>query len=380
MAPEIAFEALKGLPRGSTILDPMAGSGTVLKTISEKGFNGLGYDIDPLAVLMTKAWTSNIEAEKFLKRSNEIVQEAHELRLPDIHLPWIDDDPETKAFINFWFGRRQINSLRKLSFLLSNTKGPYSDLCKIALSRIIITKTNGASLAADISHSRPHKVKETNDFDVLLNYGRSCDRLAKFFPSVKELDTVKVYQGDARKLKKIDDHSVDAIVTSPPYLNALDYMRGHKMSLVWLGHSISELSHIRSVNVGAEKAPEKSHDKNLISEITKGLDGVKQLPSRKLKMVQRYAVDMHKVLGECYRVLEKKGRATFVVGNSCVDGVYIQNSKIINRAADIHGFTLKERTWRKIPENRRYLPPPNNDEKSSLGKRMRTEVILTFNK
>jgi len=378
MAPEIAFEALKGLRKGSTILDPMAGSGTVLKTISEKGFNGLGYDIDPLAVLMTKAWTSNIEAEKFIKGSQRIVQEAHELNSRDIYLPWIDDDPETKAFIHFWFGRKQVKSLRKLSFLLSNTKGSYSDLNKIALSRIIITKSNGASLAADISHSRPHKVRDASDYDVLSNYERSCERLAKFFHSQKKSDVVKVYQGDARKLKKIDDQSVDAIITSPPYLNALDYMRGHKLSLVWLGHSIPDLSHIRSVNVGAEKAPAKSYDKNLLSEITDGLKCIKQLHPRKVKMIQRYALDMHKVLGECQRVLEKKGRATFVVGNSCINGVFVQNSKIISRVAEIHGLKLKERKWRKIPENKRYLPPPNEGEKSSLGKRMRTEVIMTF--
>ena len=29
--------------------------------------------------------------------------------------------------------------------------------------------------------------------------------------------------------------SVDLTVTSPPYLNAIDYLRGHKMSLVWMG-------------------------------------------------------------------------------------------------------------------------------------------------
>ena len=55
MAPEIAFNALEGLPEDSLVLDPMAGSGTVLRTISEFGFRGVGIDIDPLSVLMAKA-------------------------------------------------------------------------------------------------------------------------------------------------------------------------------------------------------------------------------------------------------------------------------------------------------------------------------------
>ncbi|HWA34777.1 MAG TPA: hypothetical protein VG737_11630, partial [Cyclobacteriaceae bacterium] len=234
MAPEIAFEALKGLKKGGTILDPMSGSGTVLKTISERGFKGVGYDIDPLAVLMTKAWTANINALKFLKVSRKILHEARHTRMSDIYLPWIDDDRDTLDFINFWFGHQQINMLRKLSFVLSQRRGHYADLAKIALSRLIITKAKGASLAADISHSRPHRVRDTNDFDVFLNYEKVSERLAKLYPESAASDQVMVHQGDARKLRNIDDDSIHAIITSPPYLNALDYMRGHKLSLVWL--------------------------------------------------------------------------------------------------------------------------------------------------
>ena len=49
------------------------------------------------------------------------------------------------------------------------------------------------------------------------------------------------------------DGSVDLIVTSPPYANAIDYMRAHKFSLVWLGQPIANLSHLRSKYIGAER-------------------------------------------------------------------------------------------------------------------------------
>ena len=41
------------------------------------------------------------------------------------------------------------------------------DCLWLALSRIIVTKHVGATLAWDVSHSRPHKVRTENDFDVL---------------------------------------------------------------------------------------------------------------------------------------------------------------------------------------------------------------------
>jgi len=42
------------------------------------------------------------------------------------------------------------------------------------------------------------------------------------------------------------------VLTSPPYLNAIDYMRCSKFSLVWMGHTIRELRNIRADSVGTE--------------------------------------------------------------------------------------------------------------------------------
>ncbi|MCB0487747.1 MAG: hypothetical protein KDC99_04680, partial [Cyclobacteriaceae bacterium] len=106
MAPEIAFEALKSLRKTATILDPMVGSGTALRTVSNYGYNGIGFDIDPLAVLMSKAWTTALDSEKVRQKGQELVNEVSRLTLSSVSLPWIDDDPLTKSFIRFWFGKK----------------------------------------------------------------------------------------------------------------------------------------------------------------------------------------------------------------------------------------------------------------------------------
>ncbi len=123
MAPEIAFESLKGLKKDSTVLDPMVGSGTVLRTVSECGYNGIGFDIDPLAVLMSKVWTKPFNSEIIKSLSEEILEEVNELNAKNICLPWIDNDKPTETFINFWFGKKQISSLRKLSFVINGKSG-----------------------------------------------------------------------------------------------------------------------------------------------------------------------------------------------------------------------------------------------------------------
>jgi tRNA G10 N-methylase Trm11 len=380
MAPEIAFEALKGLKKTSRILDPMVGSGTVLRTVSEQGYNCIGFDIDPLAILMSRVWTTSFNSDKIKLIAKQIIDEVNGLDLNSIYLPWIDDDPKTISFINFWFGSKQVNSLRKLSFVINKHKGIYSDLFKVAFSRLIITKTKGASLAADVSHSRPHKVYDENDFDVFTAFSNSCNTLSKIFEKQKPKGKVIVQLGDARNLSEVNDSSIAAIITSPPYLNALDYMRGHKLSLVWLGYRIDELGSVRSNSVGVEKAPDSFANIALASEITKGIHSLRLLPQRKQNMIYRYALDIYQILQESARVLEKNGKATFVVGNSCMNEIFVENTLIVRNSCQMVGLKLTNQKEREIPQNKRYLPPPSFENISSFKSRMRTEAVMSFTK
>src|SRR3546814_13429090 len=86
---------------------------------------------------------------------------------------------------------------------------------------------------------------DTSAYDVDANLVRSVQQLKRRLLEDRPLHAARVDLGDARDLA-LDARSVDAIVTSPPYLNAIDYMRGHRMSLVWLGYRLDELRTIRS--------------------------------------------------------------------------------------------------------------------------------------
>ena len=159
MAPEIAFEALSSLPEGSLVLDPMCGSGTVLQQSLIHGHQAIGFDKDPLAVLISRVSGQPIEPPLFLREANKIADQAESLREQRLQLPWIDRDDETQAFISFWFGSEQRKTLRALSYLVAQRRGRIRNALRLAISKIIITKEPKASLARDTSHSRPHRVK-----------------------------------------------------------------------------------------------------------------------------------------------------------------------------------------------------------------------------
>src|SRR5437870_2681800 len=63
MAPGIALDVLAKVKRPLRVLDPMMGSGTVLAVARSKGHRAIGVDIDPLAVLISRVWTTAIDVE-----------------------------------------------------------------------------------------------------------------------------------------------------------------------------------------------------------------------------------------------------------------------------------------------------------------------------
>lgn len=136
---------------------------------------------------------------------------------------------------------------------------------------MIITKTGGVSLASDLAHTRPHKAKVVADKtgkiifenDSANNSSRRIKLLTKTLRSpLEEFD--KKFRQNLKGVPKpgvnkiqphikfanvqslpLDDSSVDLIVTSPPYAsNAIDYMRAHKFSLVWMGYAKKRWPHL----------------------------------------------------------------------------------------------------------------------------------------
>ena len=378
MAPEIALTKLQDLPQGFVVLDPMVGSGMVLGTAAKLGLKAIGYDLDPLACMVSSVNGTRVDEEKVRSACAELLQKCSQLDPESIILPWIDNDDETKRFITYWFAPKQINQLRKLSFLLFEEpfikSSSIVNVLRVAVSRLIITKEPKASLARDTAHSRPHRTITENDFNVIAALPKSLNHVLSALSPDSILEDACAYRGDARKLGRITSNSIDRIVTSPPYLNAIDYMRGHKFSLVWFGHNLSKLRKLRSRSVGAEiQRPKRTPPapQNFFDDLHSDID------QRKRRMLQRYYSDLVSTTAEAYRVLKPTRQATYVIGNSRIKGHEIKNFDLLISAATQNGFEVVEHSSRQIPESKRYMPLPNSSE-NSLSKRIKTEYTVTF--
>jgi len=376
MAPEIVFQELASLQPSSLVLDPMTGSGTVTRAATEIGHRAIGFDLDPLAVLMARVWLTPLDTTHLLRLATLVVEKAKQKH--HAHLPWIDNCKETSEFIAFWFEPKQRDELRRLSAVLSELSGSYADALKVSLSRIIVTKEKGASVARDTSHSRPHRVFFQNDYKVFDGFLKSVAQLCVRLEPEKISSTGIVNLGDARDLDHLEDALVDAVITSPPYLNAIDYLRGHRLSLVWLGLTIIELRQIRGSSVGSEAGVSGQSRGQDIDSLLENAGLLENLPSREFSMVKRYATDLHTAMKEFKRVTKVGGKLLLVVGDSCLRNVSISNAEICIAAAQRNGYELKNRVERLLPSRSRYLPPPIAYGRESLNLRMKSETVLSF--
>lgn len=381
MAPELVSDWLEAhLAKSSVVLDPMCGSGVVLRKAAEHGHTVRGFDVDPLAVLMSRVWMSRPPREKLLKEAELLTKSAlRRTRSWESH-PTFEECRETKDFAKYWFAKKQRDQLARLCRALSERSHEMSpvvfEALQLCISKTIVTKQAGASLAWDVSHSRPHKVSTTNNFNVIDGFRVAVNRLAALQAADPAKGRALIQRADCRSLRKVTASSIDAVITSPPYLNALDYLRGHKLALIWLGYTIPELREIRSGSIGTERAGEQDTTEEAMASLRRAVPEIGALPVRQKKIVLKYAADANLFLKEMRRVLAPSGQLVLVLADSVVRNVDVSSSSIFANLAQEHGFRRYQRKLREIPKSRRYLPL--GDHGTATGGRMRQEVIQAF--
>ena len=258
MAPGLALDAIAESRTPLRILDPMSGSGTVLAVAGSRGHHAVGFDLDPLAVLISRVWTTATDAEAVRDAAATVLKQARRIfDSPETGNGYPGKaDPETRRFIKYWFDEYTRLQLSSLASAIQRTPRDRAirEALWCAFSRLIITKQSGASLAMDLSHSRPHRRFKRAPANPFCRFPSAVDHVAaNCIPAAHQSNgpPAAVHQGDARRLD-IPDGTIDLTITSPPYLAAIDYLRCSKFSLVWMGYTIGELRSLRSRSVGTE--------------------------------------------------------------------------------------------------------------------------------
>lgn len=390
---------------GDLVLDPMMGSGTTPLEVFIAGRKAIGFDIDPLAVLVSTVKVTPLDNYLVSKTAHGLIQRARQLaRGEGLARPqW---DVKTAEFMQYWFTEQTQQELTALITAIHELSDQrLRAFFLLAFSAVIITKSGGVSLARDLAHTRPHRAKVVYDAAGRLLMGEALvqqqparleymtktirpaidefeKRVQKNIASLKMLredgQRPLLQFGNAQALPLADD-SIDLIVTSPPYAsNAIDYMRAHKFSLVWFGYPIDQLGQQRRKYIGGEAI--RAEDFVSLPDYTCQLvQEIAELDERKGDVLRRYYSEMTRTLREMYRVLKSGKAAVLVVGSSVLRGRDTETAVCLADIGRNLGFTVPPIGVRQLDRNRRMMPAGNNvNLNSQIQQRMHEEYVIGF--
>lgn len=351
---------IEGLSEPSeTVLDPMAGSGSTLLEGWLLGRKVVGVDLDPLARRQCRAKTTWIKPLIVEETGQEVLTNARRRVEVDQPLDTLrgELDDATTAFLDYWFLPEAQVELAALALEIREEAGSVlRNLLEVLFSATIVTKSGGVSRARDLAHSRPHRVADKQPRSPLRMFENQVRHTARAFAETPDMVSASgsFIAADSRHLP-LADSSVDLVVTSPPYANALDYMRAHKFSLVWLGQRVGELGNLRGKYIGAERqASEEAVP--LPDNAQRAIATLSEIDRPKSRVLARYLREMYQAIEEMYRVIRPGRAVIIVVGPSTMRGQRIATQDYLAGIAEQVGFAVVGMPERALNRDRRMMP------------------------
>lgn len=339
------------------VADMFCGCGTTAYEATRNGKNFWGSDINPVATLIAKT-KSQIYKDKTLRAYFGIINtEFSEQKVSLEEIRNINDR------IKYWFKEEQIEDLLKLKYSIYKSipkKSKYLNFFLTAFSNIL--KPTSIWLTKSIKPQVDSNKKPANVIDAFIKQFEMM-RKANLENDINKKSKVSIENINFLN-KKIKKPFVDLIVTSPPYVTSYEYADLHQLSTLWLGY-VQDFKELREGTIGSlYHNSDFIKDTKLLNETGENIVfKLYNKDKRKARSTAKYFVDMQKTVKKSYDMLNKNGRALFVIGNTEYKNIRINNAKHLIESMLNVGFEYIEITKRKISNK---ILTPYRDKKGKF--------------
>ncbi|MBU0558099.1 MAG: site-specific DNA-methyltransferase [Bacteroidetes bacterium] len=364
----------KYLPdEGSIVLDPFCGSGTTLVESMLSFNNSVGIDIDPLSCLISKVKTTPLNIDKLEKILGWLRNSISHSKNGNFH-PSINN-------INHWFNDDAIKKLSiirslidKIPTIYGNNKNvlDIKDFLMICFSSIVrrISNADNESQKTYVSHTKL-KVPEEVYFLFFNQLEYFKTRIEEFSKLVykKAKSTVIRSNCSSDLKKKLSGYRINLVITSPPYIKAIDYLYNQMVELFWIG-DLFELQTLALQNskkklyIGSKHFHKADYcdfnpmeTKLSIPHLDEKLISVFNTDSKNGNkhsyLTYKYFLDMEFHFANLSYLLEKGTKYIMVIGDSTVSEIFFNTSNYLVDIAERNGFSLINRWGYKIKN--RYM-------------------------
>jgi DNA modification methylase len=347
-----------------TILDPFSGSGTTNVEALLSKRHSVGVDVDPFSRVLSRVKTTPLDKEELEWALEELLRTITDFCPSAVSNKDIPDFP----YRDNWFNKEIVLELAYIRKSIDEVSISCSskDFFRICFSSIIRSVSN-----ADDNCTRTVIRKKLNKSvypsDALTKFAESIlinvSKMKEFSEKCpQDIRADFPDDCDARDIK-YPRNFFDLALTSPPYVNAVDYPRTHQLEIYWLGFATGSLTPLKRKHIGTESVKAKDYrflHSTGIPEADEVISRIYTKDPRRAYIACKYLEDMKRNLKEVYRVLKRGRKYVIVVGNNKIRGEIFKNWSYIMRIAKEEGFEVESyfaseviRHFIKIPREER---------------------------
>jgi DNA modification methylase len=392
--------------KGTTVLDPFTGSGTVQVEALVRGMPSIGIDVDPLACFITRAKTTPLSPDELKAALDQIEailspfkrSDTEQKRLigSDISDKHFESESQGLAFpaipnMFHWFRRYVVVDLARVfcaiqEAVLEEQQTHFFRACAAAIIRRVSNADPSPVSGLEVTRIQAERnaTREIKVFDTFVSKARKeihgMHSLWDACGKGQSIATTKVVCGDVLRAKELltsaeVEWQFPLIVTSPPYCTAVNYSRRHKLEMYWLGFIENPEQHIKLAHsyIGRRRIriPDWDECGDLgIEELDQTLARITERNHIKARALRHYFWSMSRGFAELKRVMKRGGILVCAIGDSVCYEIPVATTRFIVEFAAQH-FLLQNQFSYAVRNHYMQYPLRNN-------KGIREEYILVL--
>ncbi len=337
------------------VIDPFAGSGTVLIESEFEGVESYGIEAHPYIYRIAKAKLNwNFPADKFKTEALALLRNAKKKSITKTEFPKliascypIDIIQKLEALKQTWLEEEQEEEIKNFNwFIITSILRITSPVGTAQWQYIQPTKTKARVID-------PFVAFDTKVNQMYSDMKRTQNRLLNVVDSI-------ILNEDARNIQSIPDGWGDLVITSPPYANNYDYADATRLEMTFWGdingwadlqdnvrkHLVRACTqHVSKLGDEIDVILSNPRLKPIHSEL---IEVYEKLKLERLQhggkknyhfMIAAYFTDLANVFHSLRRVTSENALMCFVIGDSAPYGVYVPVDKWLGELAISAGFS-----------------------------------------
>lgn len=348
-------------PKATRILDPFSGTGTTPLTASRSGLHSFYCELNPLLQYLTEAkviaLSMGVKERQNLVASLDTLATDVEILVEGSNKDAVLQRDYFKAFgKSLFFGEEvfdQILQARGFIDELNCTDPMSARFLSIAVLSSLIPASRLVR-RGDLRFKTSEELKREQCKFLPTVQGNLRMISADLLRIKSVAHSATLVSGNARDLEKVPPLGIEAVVTSPPYLNGTNYFRNTKVELWFLRclRTAEDLSSFRDkaitagindVTVGKTISFDSPNLKTLVQRL-----GEVAYDSRIPRMVATYFSDMQQVLAAVKKHLVDDAVLMIDIGDSSYSSIHVPTHSLLKEVLEEEGFVIdREITLRR---------------------------------